>query len=161
MQTTQGGNPGTRALVSFTVFFAASAAGALYLLGLVYAAKLSLFFLMGEWSWSPNYGPDPALSEVLGALPAAGPLALISSAPLPLAALLSGTCPCLGRFLLGRHPHLGCEEVEPERREALRRAIERRLGSPVVLDPPSHQTARLLGFAMGLALFCLFFGAPS
>jgi hypothetical protein len=160
VQTTQSGARVPRALVSFAVFAGASAAGALYLLGLVYAAKLSLFFLMGEWSWSPIYGPEPALSEVLGALPAAGPLALISSALLPVAALLSGTRPCLGRFLLGRHPHLGCEEVEPERREALRRALERRLGSPVVLDPPSHQTARLLGFATGLALFCFFFGAP-
>ena len=161
VQKTRGGLSGARMFAWCAVFLAATAAGVLYLLCLTYAAKLSLFFLMGEWNWSPGHGSDPALSDVLAALWTAGPLALLSSAALPVAVLVSSTRPCLGRFLLGRYPYLGCEEVEAARREALRSGLERRLGSAVVLDPPSHQTARLLGFGAGLALSCVLFGGPT
>jgi hypothetical protein len=161
VQVSRGRTGMGRALAFAGVFAAALAAGAVYPLCFIYAAKLSLFFLIGEWSWSPVHPAEPVLADVLAAALTAGPLALLSAALLPIAALLSVTRPCLGRFLVGRHPYLGCEEIDPEVREALRSALEGRLGSTVVLDPPAHQGARLARFVSGLVLFCCVFGGAS
>jgi len=162
------GNPGggvggsTRKLAyGAGVFAAALAAGALYPLGLTYAAKGSLYLLAGHWSWSPA-PPDglPPL-ELLSAALSAGPLALLGAAALPAAVCLSVTRSCLGRFLLGRHPSVGLPGMEAGPREEPWRQLERRLGKTVVLDPPAYRGARLGGFASGLLLFLSVLGGAS
>ena len=143
------------------VFAAALAAGVLYPLCLTYAAKASLYLLAGDWSWSPA-PPDglPPL-ELLAAAFSAGPIALLGAAALPAAVCLLVTKPCLGRFLLGRHPSVGFPGMEAGPREELRRALEDRLGKTVVLDPPVYRGARLVGFASGLSLALSVLGGAS
>lgn len=146
------------------IFAVALAAGALYPLCLTYAAKTSLYLLVGDWSWSlaPSDGLPPL--ELFPAALTAGPLVLLGAAAFPAAACLSVTRPCLGRFLMGRHPSVGLPGMEAGPREEerkRRRALEDRLGRTVVLDPPAYRGARLGGFASGLLLFLSVLGGAS
>ncbi len=143
------------------IFAAALAAGALYPLCLTYAAKTSLYLLVSDWSWSPAPSDGLPPLELFSAALSAGPLVLLGAAAFPAAACLSVTRPCLGRFLMGRHPSVGLPGMEAGPREELRRALEDRLSRTVVLDPPAYRGARLGGFAPGLLLFLSVLGGAS
>jgi hypothetical protein len=151
----------TRKVLAAGVFAAALAAGALYPLGLTYAAKASLYLLADDWPWSP--APPNGLSplELSSAALSAGSLALLGAVAFPVAACLSVPRPCLGRLPIGRHPSLGLPGMEAEAREEPRRGLEERLGRTVVLHPPPYEGARLGGFASSLLLFLFVLGEAS
>lgn len=153
VQATRG-TEGRRAPLFAGVFAAALAAGVAYPLVFIYAAKASLYLLLGGWSWSPVTPEELSAGDLFSAVLAAGPLALFGAAAFPTAACLSATRPGLGRHLMGRHPSVGCPELDEASRERLRRGLQRRLGKTVVLDPPPYLSARLSGFVAGLVLFC-------